>query len=316
MASAAFAARMLISGLAVTARRLREGPMRPSWSWGFEVVADAMKKRAHSLGALDAVAQRRAWSTMTAPAPILRRVRRRDAILAGLPCAWFEPKSGVSGASTILYLHGGSYVFGSIDTHAEVCGRISLATGCRLVSIEYRLAPEHPFPAQLEDALAAANAIEGPSILAGDSAGGGLAVSTAIAMEKKPRALILISPWVDLTARGGSLERNARYDYGEQRDFDQWIAWFLGGARADDPRASPTFADLSRLPPTQIFVGSAEMLVDQVEAFAEKLRAAGVTLDLRIEDDMIHNGPLFAGVFARCAAAYDAMGAFVAAHAK
>ena len=125
--------------------------MRPSWSWGFEVVADAMKKRAHALGALDAVAQRRAWSTMTAPAPILRRVQRRDGTLAGLRCAWFEPKSGAKSATTILYLHGGSYVFGSIDTHAEVCGRIALATSCKLVSIEYRLAPEHPFPAQLED---------------------------------------------------------------------------------------------------------------------------------------------------------------------
>jgi acetyl esterase/lipase len=312
MASAAFAARMLVSGLAVTARRLREGPMRPSWSWGFEVVADAMKKRAHALGALDAVAQRRAWSTMTAPAPILRRVQRRDGTLAGLRCAWFEPKSGAKSATTILYLHGGSYVFGSIDTHAEVCGRIALATSCKLVSIEYRLAPEHPFPAQLEDALAAAKAIEGAWIVAGDSAGGGLAVSTAIAVEKKPRAMILLSPWVDLTARGGSLERNARYDYGEQRDFDRWIDWFLGGAKADDPRASPTFADLSQLPPTQIFVGSAEMLFDQVEAFATKLRAAGVPVDLHVDPDMIHNGPLFAGVFARCAAAYDAMAAFVA----
>ncbi|MGZ5970562.1 MAG: alpha/beta hydrolase, partial [Polyangiales bacterium] len=225
MASASFAGRMLVASLAVTARRMKHGRSRPSWSWGFEVVAEALKKRADAIGKLDAVGQRRAWATMTAPAPILRKLRRRDDTLAGLKCAWFEPKTGATNPTTILYLHGGSYVFGSIDTHAEVCGRIALATSCKLVSIEYRLAPENPFPAQWEDATKAARALEGPLIVAGDSAGGGLAVSTAIALENKPRALILLSPWVDLTARGGSLATNARYDYGDETTFAQWTEW-------------------------------------------------------------------------------------------
>lgn len=323
MPSLAFLAQLAASTAAVTARRLAHGPSRPTWSWSFEVVADALKKRADDIKRLDAAGQRRAWASMTAPSSALLQVQAKEHTLAGMRAVTMTPRQGEARA-TVLYLHGGSYVYGSIDTHRDILARIALAASARVVAIDYRLAPEHPFPAQLEDALAAYRALIGEGIeprriaIAGDSAGGGLAASLAIALrgagDPLPGALLLLSPWVDLTAHGGSMQTHARFDYAEEEDFANWTSWFLGGAPATDPRASPTFADLHGLPPTLVVIGGAEMLLDQVDAFVAKLRAAGVEVERHLDADMIHNGLAFAGLFSRCRVVYDVIGRFVRGH--
>ncbi len=321
MSTVRFLGELAVSSIGVTARRTALGRARPSWSWGFEVVADALKKRSAAIAPLDWTAQRAAWAALSRPGPIVRRVRREDLEIGGLRAAWFSPREGATSASVVLYLHGGSYIYGSIDTHLETIARVALATSGRVLAVDYRLAPEHPFPAALDDAVAVHRWLverepPGKVVLAGDSAGGGLALAALVALRDagapRPAGAVLISPWVDLAARGGTLESNAAWDWAEPEDFVRWADTYLAGASPRDPRASPTYADLAGLPPLLILLGGAEMLRDQVTELASRARAAGTRVDLEIEPDMIHNGPSFAGLFARCRAAYDRIGAFVA----
>jgi len=317
MASLAFAGNLLSSAVKTTARRFSRR-LRPTWSWGFEVVAMAMKARAAVIEKHDWADQRRMWGAMTAPpGPIFREVTRERVELAGMKAEWFVPKAP---ESVVLYIHGGSFIYGSIATHAEMVARVAVAAKARVVVFEYRLAPEHPFPAAFDDVLAAYRALRAQGheriILAGDSAGGNLAAALAIALRDAgdpPAAAVLLSPWVDLAARGGSLETNAAFDYAETGTFERWAECYLASASADDPRASPLRADLSNLPPLFVVVGTAEMLLDQVRAFADKARAAGTRVELFEDPDMIHNGLAFAGLFARCREVERRIGAFVKA---
>jgi epsilon-lactone hydrolase len=323
--SVAYLGDLLLSAATVTARRLRRGPARPSWSWGFEVVASSLKKRAAAISRLDWQGQRAAWGAMTAPVPLLKEITRETTTVAGMPAEWFSPKAGVSHPSVVLFLHGGSFIYGSIETHREMLARITLATGGRVLAVEYRLAPEHVHPAQSEDALAAHRALRESGIpssrlvLAGDSAGGNLAATTTLALRDSgdpPAAAVLLSPWVNLAARGASLIDNAPFDYAEASDFEAWSACYLGGSgvRRDDPAVSPLFADLAGLPPTLVVLGGAEMLHDQVTDFVARGKAAGSPVELVEEPDMIHNFLAFAGMFPRCGEVASTIGAFVKAH--
>ena len=203
-------------------------------------------------------------------------VRRRDAPPA---------RTGV-----MLYLHGGAFCIGSPATHRSLTGRLALATGLPVFALDYRLAPEHRFPAALDDALAAFRALraEGPVFLAGDSAGGGLALATALALRDagspRPAALVLFSPWVDLAAHGSP----ATEPPGEAMLSQAWAnacaAHYLGdagGVPADSPWVSPLRADLRGLPPTLIQAGTDELLHGQALQLHEALKAARV--DVRCE---------------------------------
>jgi monoterpene epsilon-lactone hydrolase len=326
VASPAFFGNVIAAAFTVPFLRIKRGPLRPSWSMGFEIVARALKSRAATIARLDWAEQRKAWASMESPAPILKEVKREKLEHAGMQAEWFSPAAGPSSSSVVLYLHGGSFIYGSIETHREMIARIALATGGRVLAIDYRLAPEHPFPAALDDALAAYRALRerGLSasriVLGGDSAGANMALSTAISLRDAgdpPAGVIAMSPWIDLTARGGSLESNAPYDYAEPKNFQAWAdAYLKGGGSARDPRVSPLFADLAKLPPTLVLLGGAEMLHDQVIAFVTRAQAAGSPVELYEQADMIHNFPVFAGTFPECAPAFDRIGEFVTAHAK
>lgn len=323
MASPGFLGNVISSAFAVPFLRMKRGPLRPSWSTGFEIVARAMKARAASIAKLDWPEQRVAWAAMESPAPILKQVKIEKIEHAGMPAAWFSPAEGPSSPSVVLFIHGGSFIYGSVHTHREMIARVALATGGRVLGYDYRLAPEHPFPAGADDALAAYRALRERGlpasriVIAGDSAGGNLALVTAMTVDDPPAAVVALSPWVDLSARGGSLEANAPYDYAEPGDFEAWAGAYLkNGGSARDPRVSPLYGDLKRLPPTLILLGGAEMLHDQVTAFVERARAVGSPVELFEQADMIHNFPVFAGVFPVCAPAFDRIGDFVRAHAR
>jgi monoterpene epsilon-lactone hydrolase len=198
----------------------------------------------------------------------------------------------------VLYLHGGAYVAGSHVTHRGIASALARVAGADVVLPEYRLAPEHLFPAPVEDALAtyrwllATGTDPGRLVLAGDSAGGGLAVATAVAVrdEGLPRAagILGLSPWVDLTASGPSIEAND--------ELDPWIDGRLvriGGAayaprRTDDPLASPLFADHTDLPPMLVHVGTHEVLLDDARRIVQSARAAGVPAELGEFEGMWH----------------------------
>jgi acetyl esterase/lipase len=302
--------------------RLRRGPMRPTWSFGFELIARTLKRHALDISQLDWAAQRRAWEAGVQPSPVLKELRAEASSLGGVAGEWFSPSRRTPNASVVLYFHGGAFIYGSPKTtHREVITRHMLASGGRIFAVEYRLAPEHPFPAASDDALAAYRGLLESGVdprkivMAGESAGGNLAIVTLLRAREAnlplPAGVVAVSPWVDLTARGGSLVANAVFDWAEPEDFVRWEKTYLAGHDPRDALASPAFADLAGLPPLLVQLGEAEMLYDQVQAFAERARSQRADLTLSVYPDMIHNWHVLAGMFARCQDAIDEIGAFV-----
>lgn len=304
---------LVASAVATTRRRRAHGPRIPAWSWGFEVVVGMLKRTSARLAPLPWAEQRAGWELLSQPSPILRRVRREDVSLGAVPCVRVTPRGAPRG--TLVYLHGGSYLYGSPETHAELIARLALAANVVVIAPRYRLAPEHPLPAAIEDAVSVCRAVEGGYVLAGDSAGGGLALTTAVALRDAgaamPVALAPLSPWVDLSAKGGTLLRHSEFDWAEPWMFERWAEAARGVLALDDPRCSPRFADLRGLPPTRVLLGGAEMLVDQVRAFVEVARMQGVDITFSEYPDMVHNWVTLTGLFPACGRGIEEVGTFV-----
>jgi acetyl esterase/lipase len=247
----------------------------------------------------------RAWITgVTRLMLSARGVQRRRAGCGGIPAEWLVPRQ--PDAFAILFLHGGAYVLGSARTHRSITTHLARAANATVVAVDYRLAPEHPYPAALDDALAAYGALvqqfgPGRVAIAGDSAGGGLTMATALAIRDRglppPHALAVIAPWVDLTASGESMQSRAARDPMLRIGWTRQAAGCYAGALAhDDPRLSPLFADLHDLPPLLIQVGSEEILYSDAERLDERARAAGVAVNFRPYAGQWHVFHLHAGV--------------------
>lgn len=214
---------------------------------------------------------------------------------ADLPGEW--ARAGGACAGTILYLHGGGYFGCSPQTHRPVTGGFA-KIGFEVFAPDYRLAPEHPFPAAIEDGLAAYRAllaVKGAEslVVAGDSAGGGLAMATILAAReaglKLPAAVILFSPWTDLAGTGASITANAARESMLIGSRVQEVAeLYLAGESAKNPLASPLYADLAGLPPILIQVSDREILLDDSTRLAEKIRAAGGKAELSIWQNLPH----------------------------
>jgi acetyl esterase/lipase len=204
----------------------------------------------------------------------------------------------------LLYFHGGGFFFGSLQSHRHLVSRLAVAAGITAVSIDYRLAPEHPFPAALEDALAAyrwllaqgfpANRI----VLAGDSAGGNLAAAAVLKIRDdglpNPGGLYLISAWLDLTLSGDSYEVKASQDPILAREsMREVVQLYLGQADSRNPYASPVNADLSGIPPLMIQIGADEVLLSESLAFAQQGALHGAGVRLHVWPEMVHAWPLF-----------------------
>lgn len=211
---------------------------------------------------------------------------------------------GASSELIILYLHGGGYCLGSIASHRGLAGHLSEATGARILMVEYRLAPENPHPAAVEDALAAYRWIVGkiePSRLTvgGDSAGGGLTLATLVAARDAglplPACAFVISPWVDLEGNGESMTTRSEDDPILSAEILKVFAErYLAGQDARLPLAAPLHADLTGLPPLLIQVGDSEVLLDDSQRLAERARRAGVEVRLEVWPEMIHVWHFFA----------------------
>ncbi len=245
---------------------------------------------------------------------------RQSVRIGGFDGEWFTPK-GKTPKRTVLYIHGGGFVTGSTRTHAEMLMRLAIAADARIYAFDYRLAPEHKYPAQIDDCLAVYQALLADEIrpkdliIAGDSAGGNLAIVLAIVLRDKkiprPAAIAALSPWVDLAEREGSLLAHEPYDWATPSDFNGWAEHYLGKQPPMDRLASPIFADLKHLPPLRIDVGTAEMLLDQVRNFALLAKSAKLSVDFREIPGMVHNCYLLAGYFPECQAAIDDLGAWM-----
>jgi len=257
--------------------------------------------------------------------PLDDDVTVEPATLAGRAVEWITAGDVPADAATLLYFHGGGYCLGSLSSHRRHVANLSRASGLRCVHLDYRLAPEHPFPAAIGDAVAAHDALlasgadpDGIAI-GGDSAGGGLAVAALVSMRDAgsplPAAAVLLSPWVDLTLSGASHQSRAELDpMIDDRAMEALRGWYLGETPAEHPLASPLFADLHGLPPTLVDCGEAEVLHDDAIELAARLEAAGVDVDHQVWPEMVHVFQAFAGMAPEAQAGVDRIGAFLQAH--
>ena len=194
----------------------------------------------------------------------------------------------------ILWLHGGGFVFGSPETHARLADALSRQAQARVILPRYRLTPEADWPAPLDDALAVLDAIDGPVTIAGDSAGGQLALLTALARRGRASALALVSPNTDRSGRSLTREVNSPRDLTNDAEADARLnAVAQGGLPPQHPHRSPLLADLRGLPPVYLTASRAEVLADDARLLAEALVRAGVPLTTRWEDDLFHLWPLW-----------------------
>jgi acetyl esterase/lipase len=242
---------------------------------------------------------------------------------AGIPAEWIVAP-GADRSRAILYLHGGGYAVGSIATHRGLVGRLSAASGAVGLAIDYRLAPEHPFPAAVEDAVAAYRWLLAQGIapgriaIAGDSAGGGLTLATLVSLRDAgvplPACAVTFSPWADLALEGESMDSRAALDAMVQRPGVQQMAdWYLAGQDPRHPLASPIHADLRGLPPLLVQVGTHETLYDDATRVVERARTAGVAVTFEPYEELFHVFQLFA-VLPEAQEAVTAAGQFIARH--
>ena len=241
--------------------------------------------------------------------------------VAGLPGEWVVAE-GARADRAVLYLHGGGYVMGSFVTHRKLAGDISRAAQARVLLVDYRLAPEDPCPAGVDDAadayrwLLAELGDPGVLAIAGDSAGGGLTVATLLALRDAgvalPAAAVCISPWVDCALDAASIEERADRDpIVSGPDLRRFRDWYVGSASPWPVLASPGRADLTGLPPLLIHVGEAEVLLDDARLLSERAGAAGVDVALEVWPDMVHVWHVFAGRVPESTAAVERVGAFL-----
>ncbi|MFE0105902.1 alpha/beta hydrolase [Streptomyces sp. NPDC059009] len=265
-----------------------------------------------------------------------RRTLEETAALVAPPAdAVFESVPGLPGLLTtvpesaadrvVLQLHGGGYHVGSTAVQRDLTARIARAAGARVYGIDYPLAPEHPFPAAV---LAARKAYEWllaqgypPEriVLSGDSAGGGLALATLVGLRDLgrplPAAAVVMSPWVDLTTGGESVEGRAERDpMISVPGIRQWARSYLAGTDPRDPLASPLYADLTGLPPLLVQVGTEEVLFDDATRLYVKAARDGVDATLEVAEGMPHIWQIFAGYLPEAAAAVESLGRHVRAH--
>lgn len=318
-----FLACLIVSLVTVTLRRVRHGPLLPTWSWGYEFITASQKRFHGRVARRSPEDERRAWAALRSRGSGLRRVHQRSETLGSIRTLWYAPRDGTATDTIVLYLHGGGFTYGSERSHGEICAKLALASAARVALLDYRLSPEHQFPAAIEDAVAAYTALtEGGTpphriIVAGDSAGGNLALSLLIALRERemelPAGAALISPWVDLNVRGGSMVRNEPYEWASPWMFDRWCSHYLGSAAPSGWLASPGLADLKGLPAIFVTVGTAEMLYDQVASLVEKAQAAGVDVTFEPVQNRVHMWIALADIFPSFRDTFALVGNFIQA---
>ena len=258
--------------------------------------------------------------------PVAEGVTCEPVTAGGIPAEWIVPEEA-PGGDVLLYLHGGGYCVGSIVTHRSMVSHIARAANTKALLIDYRLAPENPFPAAVEDSTTAYNWLLSQSIasdniiIAGDSAGGGLSVATMVSLKENeiplPTAAVLISPWVDLAITGDSIISRADIDPMVNRDgLTEMAEAYLGDADPQAPLASPLYAGMEGLPPMLIHVGTAEILLDDATRMADRAGQAGVEVTLNTAEDMCHVWHFFSSMLPEAMAAIEEVAQFMQKHLK
>ncbi|MBZ9998337.1 alpha/beta hydrolase fold domain-containing protein [Mesorhizobium sp. BH1-1-4] len=290
-------------------------------------VMQAMRDMLARMPALEfAPASRPAFEELMQQTPVADGISFETGTVGAVPGVWCRPKAG-SARTVMLYLHGGAYVLGSAIGHRNFVSQIVLRAGAPAFIPDYRLAPEHAFPAAIDDAQSVFTGLgdlgHEAIALAGDSAGGGLALSLLALVAAKarqgtgvmPRCAALMSPWTDLALAGGSMLTRAAADPLVRRDELKKAAdLYLKGADPIDPRASPLYQHLGGLPPLLIHVGDDEILLDDSRRVAEAASSAGGEAALHIWEGMTHVFPSNLAQLQAARQAVDMIGAFMRQH--
>ena len=251
-----------------------------------------------------------------------RNTTWQPAAVGGVDCEWVIPEGVGENAPVLLYLHGGAYVCGSAATHRAMASHLAAASGMRALLPNYRLAPEHPFHAGLEDCKAVYRALIGAgadpdrTAVAGDSAGGGLSMALLVSLRDEgtplPAAGVLFSPWTDLTGSGPTMKTRASVDpMFRADDMPAVSAYYAPKEMLDNPLVSPLFADLRQLPPILIQVGDEEILLSDSTRLSDRLSAAGGAVTLEIWPGLWHVFQYGAGRYPEAQRALGGAGRFL-----
>lgn len=237
-----------------------------------------------------------------------------------IPSFWISAP-GVSKDYTILFFHGGGFMVGSTNDHLDLCGKLSRSAGCRVLSVDYRLAPEHIFPAALDDCIASylwlIETGKSPSLIipAGISAGGNLILSMFMKLRATgiplPRAAVCISPAVDITPREEAFPKNVDKDWISREDLELLRRIYLRKHDPEDPLVSPTYGDLREFPPLFIQAGTHEILFVDIGAFVEKAKKTGINVTFDAWEGMFHCWQIFSSILPEGQQAIDNIGAYI-----
>jgi acetyl esterase/lipase len=310
--------------LVVFVRRIVKGPLHPGWSYRFEAIAEVVRNAVLSGVGVPIEKMRGGMIPARIHPSLWRLLKHERTTFAGRPAETFTPTGWTPASPTVLYYHGGGYITCSPGTHRDLISRIAVASGARTIAIDYRKAPEYPYPAPIDDCEAAYRALLDSGtpadkiFVGGDSAGGGLTLAVLQRARDAglpmPRAAVLLSPWVDLECIGDSIKENAAFDYLPASGLTMGVEHYLQGGDCRHPHVSAVNADLRGLPPLLMLTGGAELFLSENKRFAEVARAAGVPVVHRVEPGMIHVYPAFATFVPECASAIHDIGAFIREH--
>ena len=259
------------------------------------------------------------------PADVIVSPLSIEGLPKGLSAEWIHPLDSSTSPSAankaIFYTHGGGYVSGNCVDHRMHVAKFVKASGVGALLFDYRLAPEHPFPAAMQDTLIAyrwllaQGVLPSNIVIVGESAGGGLCLASMLAIRDEglslPVAGVALSPWTDLTCSGKSYLSNAKRDISTLGSWNVWGSYYVGSNDPTHAWISPLYGDLHGLPPILIQVGDHEILLDDARSFAEKAKVAGVDITLHVWEGMVHCFPLLAPMFREASQAWEETIAYI-----
>lgn len=290
------------SVIEVWSRRAVKGPRRRGWNWFVEVSTEALKRQLITTFGMPGVERAREYlDVIDISSPALSQVERTKLVNEKVRGAWVTPKNAAPGV-TVLYLHGGGYSFYP-RSYAHFEALVALAAKARTFVLDYRLSPEHRFPAQLEDAMAAYRWLLTTScsakelVIIGDSAGGNLTLALLLAAREVgvalPALAVALSPPPDFESEYPSMSANEQFDWINGQMLRSWADWYCDAEQRRNPWISPLWADLRGLPPIYIQAGQCEILYDSIRAFADRAREQGTAVTLESWEDMNHVFQMF-----------------------
>jgi monoterpene epsilon-lactone hydrolase len=316
-----FVVMALVTFVVVGVRRLFKGPLHVGWSYRYEALVEVMRKSMYGRDDVPIGVIRKRFVPSRVHWKLRPLLEYERGTLAGCRTETFTPKTWTTKDPTLLYLHGGGYVMCSPATHRDLVSRIALASGTRAIALDYRKAPEHPFPIPIDDAEAAYKELLTSGVspqhlfVGGDSAGGGLTLALLQRVRDAglplPRAGVLLSPWVDLECLGESISRNEPYDYLPVSGLTWGRNQYLQGQDFKHPHASAVHADLRGLPPLLMQTGALELFLEENLRFAQRAKEAGVALTHEVEPGGVHVFQAFASFLPECEPAIERIGAFI-----